>query len=243
VIGIVVVSHSPALARAAVDLALEMAGDAPPALRIAAGAAGGVTGTDAVAIAAAIDELATPEGVLVVMDLGSAVLSAGMALEFTTSGTPVVLSTAPFVEGVITAVVSAASGATLEVVDAEARRALEAKIEQLGGAVASSAANPGPAVAAAGDETASFEALIRNPSGLHARPAATFVKTVGRYGATVTVADLDAGKGPISGASLISLMSLGVAEGTRVRVEASGPGATSVIHELETLVNDGFGEL
>jgi phosphotransferase system HPr (HPr) family protein len=242
VIGIVVVSHSPALARAAVDLALEMTGDSPPPLRIAAGAAEGVTGTDAVAIAAAIDELASPEGVLVVMDLGSAVLSAGMALEFTTSGTPVMLSAAPFVEGVITAVVSAASGAALEAVDAEARRALEAKIEQLGGAAGIGGTTPLPA-AAPGGETASFEALIRNPSGLHARPAATFVKTVGRYPATVTVADLDAGKGPISGASLISLMSLGVTEGTRVRVEASGPGATAVIHELETLVNDGFGEL
>ena len=89
----------------------------------------------------------------------------------------------------------------------------------------------------------SFEALIRNPSGLHARPAATFVKTVGRYASTVTVADLDAGRGPVSGASLISLMSLGVAKGTRVRVEASGPDAPSVIHELEALVNDGFGEM
>ena len=245
-IGIVVVSHSPALARAAVDLALEMAGDSPPPLRIAAGAAGGVTGTDAVAIAAAIDELASPEGVLVLMDLGSAVLSAGMALEFMTSGTRVLLSAAPFVEGLITAVVSSAAGATLEVVDAEARRALDAKVGQLGDAVASPpAARTARGVAAAPLEngSVSFEALIRNPSGLHARPAATFVKTVGRYASTVTVADLDAGKGPVSGASLISLMSLGVAKGTRVRVEASGPDAPSVIHELETLVNDGFGEM
>ena len=242
-IGIVVVSHSPDLARAAVDLALEMAGDFPPPLRIAAGAAGGVTGTDAVAIAAAIDELASPEGVLVVMDLGSAVLSAGMALEFTTSGTQVALSTAPFVEGLITAVVSAASGATLEAVNVEAGRALEAKVGQLGGAVAGTVTIPDDAKVADEGGTAAFEALIRNPSGLHARPAATFVKTVGRYASTVTVADLDAGKGPVSGASLISLMSLGVAKGTRVRVEANGPDAPSVIHELKALVNDGFGEL
>ena len=59
-IGIVVVSHSPGLAEAAVELALEMVSGAPPAIVIAAGAGEGVIGTDATKVAAAIDEVSTP---------------------------------------------------------------------------------------------------------------------------------------------------------------------------------------
>ncbi|MEU1972355.1 HPr family phosphocarrier protein [Microbacterium sp. NPDC019599] len=240
-IGIVVVSHSPALARAAVEVALEMAAASPPPVRVAAGAAGGATGTDAVAIAAAIDEVASPDGVLVLMDLGSAVLSSGMALEFVTTDAPVVLSAAPFVDGLIAAVVTAASGADLATVDAEATRALEAKAVQLDrrDAVAPDA-NP---AAAEAEGACSFEAVIRNASGLHARPAATFVKTAGLYDARVTVTDLDSGSGPVSATSLASLMALGVGQGTRVRIEATGPQAAEAAGELAELVAAGFGEL
>ena len=243
-IGIVVVSHSPALARAAVDLALEMGGESPPEIRVAAGAAAGATGTDAVAIAAAIDEVASPDGVLVVMDLGSAILSAGMALEFSHADVPVLLSDAPFVEGLIAAVVVAGAGGSLDAVNAEARRALGGKTAQLEGTgreAPSAPSNAVPDAVAPADEV-TFEALIANPSGLHARPAAVFVKTVGRYDADVRVTELGSGKAPASGASLISLMSLGVTQGTRVRVEATGPDAEAVARELEELVADGFGE-
>jgi dihydroxyacetone kinase phosphotransfer subunit len=242
VIGIVVVSHSPALADAAVRLALGMAGDTPLRLRVAAGTADGAIGTDAIAIASAIDEVASPDGVLVLMDLGSAILSAGMALEFAATDARVVLSPAPFVEGLIAAVVGAASGASLDSVDAEARRALEAKSAHLSGSgpvETAVAPMPGPVDGVA---AASFEATIRNPSGLHARPAATFVKTVGRYDADVTVSDLDSGKGPVSAASLVSLMALGVTRGTRVRVDARGAEADAVARALEDLILDGFGE-
>ena len=69
-VGIVVVSHSPHLAQAAVELALEMvAGDKPP-LAIAAGTADGSTGTDAAKVAEAIEQVSSPAGVLVIMDLG-----------------------------------------------------------------------------------------------------------------------------------------------------------------------------
>jgi phosphotransferase system HPr (HPr) family protein len=245
VIGIVVVSHSPALARAAVDLALEMGGESPPDIRIAAGAAAGATGTDAVAIAAAIDEVASPDGVLVVMDLGSAILSAGMALEFSSADAPVRLSDAPFVEGLIAAVVVAGTGASLDAVDADARRALAGKATQLegvDGASPSPVEDGGTPDAAATASGTTFEAVIRNPSGLHARPAAVFVKTVGRYDADVRVTELGSGKPSISAASLISLMSLGITKGSRVRVEATGPDAEAVARELEGLIADGFGE-
>ncbi len=120
-IGIVAVSHSRALAEAAVELALQMGGTEPPVVRVAAGGPDGDLGTDAVAIAAAIDEADSSDGVLVLMDLGSALLSAETALEFVSAPDRVRLSPAPFVEGLVAAVVTAAGGAGLDAVAAEVR--------------------------------------------------------------------------------------------------------------------------
>jgi PTS hybrid protein len=136
-IGIVVVSHSPDLARATVALALEMVAGEHPRIAIAAGAgedASGapIIGTDAVRVAEAIDEVASPEGVLVFTDLGSAVLSAGLALEFLSTTTEVRLSRAPFVEGIVAGIVLAAAGASLDDADRETADAMAAKNEQLG---------------------------------------------------------------------------------------------------------------
>ena len=74
-IGIVVVSHSLPSRQAAVELADEMVHGAGPVVAVAAGAAGGF-GTDATEVSAALVRAASPDGVLVLMDLGSAVLSA-----------------------------------------------------------------------------------------------------------------------------------------------------------------------
>ena len=108
------------------------------------------------------------------MDLGSAVLSATMALEFITTGNEVRLSDAPFVEGIIAAVVLAAAGAGLDEVDREAHAAMDAKRGQLD--------RPAPAVASplAADAVAVDETLV-NPDGLHSRPAAAIVKAVSPF--------------------------------------------------------------
>ncbi|WP_446724800.1 PTS sugar transporter subunit IIA domain-containing protein, partial [Microbacterium sp. K35] len=113
-IGIVAVSHSARLGEAALELALQMVPGGGVRVEVAAGAgvdADGapVLGTDAVAVATAIDALAADcDGVLVLMDLGSAVLSAELALELRASDVPVRLVPAPFVEGLLAAVVAAA---------------------------------------------------------------------------------------------------------------------------------------
>ncbi|MCK6066952.1 MULTISPECIES: dihydroxyacetone kinase phosphoryl donor subunit DhaM [Microbacterium] len=245
-IGIVVVSHSAPLAAAAVDLALQMGGDSPPPIDVAAGTADAGFGTDAAEIAAAIDRVASDDGVLVLMDLGSAILSAEMAREFVQTDARIVLSPAPFVEGLVAAVVAAAAGSPLETVATQVRGALDAKRAQLGedsGAAGAESAAPGGSPAPSSDGQASFEAVIRNPSGLHARPAAAFVRAVGRFDARVQVADLDAGSAPAAGDSLLALMSLGVRPGTRIRVSATGPQAQEAVDELRTMVEDGFGEL
>ncbi|HTC81422.1 MAG TPA: dihydroxyacetone kinase phosphoryl donor subunit DhaM [Acidimicrobiia bacterium] len=132
-VGLVVVSHSSRLAEGVVELAREMGG-ATVAIEAAGGVeAGGALGTSATLIAAAIERAWSEDGVLVVMDLGSAVLSAEAALELLDEGRGdrVLLCDAPLAEGAVIAAVAAGSGASLEAVAAEARRALEPKTKHL----------------------------------------------------------------------------------------------------------------
>ena len=85
-------------------------------------------------VADAIAEVSTGSGVLVVMDLGSAVLSAELALELLPDASiDVRLSSGPFFEGLQSAVVLAAAGASLDEVEREAAGALRAKQAQLPG--------------------------------------------------------------------------------------------------------------
>ncbi|NEM08438.1 dihydroxyacetone kinase phosphoryl donor subunit DhaM [Geodermatophilus normandii] len=128
-VGIVVVSHSRALADAAVELARQMLPGRELAVAVAAGTEDGGLGTDAAAVADAIGQADSGEGVVVLMDLGSAVLSAETALEFLDDDvrSRVTLSAAPLVEGLVGAVVVAASGASRQAVAAEAERGLAPK--------------------------------------------------------------------------------------------------------------------
>jgi phosphocarrier protein FPr len=132
-VGIVVVSHSRALGEAAVELARQMLPGRPLTIEVAAGTEDGGLGTDAMAVSAAIEAADSGEGTVVLMDLGSAVLSAETALEFLPDDVRerVLLSAAPLVEGLVGAVVVAAGGATREQVAAEAARGLAPKEAQL----------------------------------------------------------------------------------------------------------------
>ncbi|UIN29745.1 dihydroxyacetone kinase phosphoryl donor subunit DhaM [Microbacterium binotii] len=244
-IGFVVVSHSRPLAEAAVALATQMVAEGPPPIEIAAGSADGGFGTDAAAIAASIDRLDATEDVVVLMDLGSAVLSAEMALEFVEHPERVHLSSAPFVEGLVAAVVLAATGADWTSIHAELGGAYAQKARHLetgSGEPTPAPSPPAPESTSAEDE-ASFEAVVVNPSGLHARPAATFVKTAAKFDALVEIENVDAGSGPVSAASLLALIALGIGRGARIRVRARGREAQPAIDALRALVEDGFGEV
>src|SRR4051794_7239621 len=101
-VGIVVVSHSRALARAALALAGEMLHGRTARIEIAAGLDDVTFGTDAVQVKQAIEKVDGPDGVVVLMDLGSAVLSAELALDLLddpATRARVTLSSAPIVEG------------------------------------------------------------------------------------------------------------------------------------------------
>jgi phosphoenolpyruvate---glycerone phosphotransferase subunit DhaM len=128
-VGLVVVSHSRALAEAAVVLARGMLPGRELAIEVAAGDVSGGLGTDAAAIATAMTAADSGDGVVVLMDLGSAVLSAETAVDLLDDERRkrVVLSPAPLVEGLMGAAVTAAVGASRAEVAAEALRGLAPK--------------------------------------------------------------------------------------------------------------------
>lgn len=247
-VAIVVVSHSEALATAAVELALQMAGDAPPPVEIAAGNDGGL-GTDAVAVAAAIqraDEASGGRGVLVITDLGSALLSSEMALEFVDGlAGEVLLSRAPFVEGLVAAVVASTIGKDLAGVEREAARALAAKAAQLGDAPPPSADGDGadPAASAGGEGgRVERDVVVVNPQGIHARPAALLARTAAQLGIDVSLTNVDTGAGPAEADSTLELMTIGARQGTTVRLSATGPRADEAVTALAELIESGLGE-
>ncbi len=236
-IGIVVVSHSRALADAAVGLAAEMvAEDKRPVIAVAAGLDATTFGTDAMAVSEAIGAADSPDGVLVLLDLGSAVLSAEMALEFVDPevAARVRLTSAPLVEGLVAAVVTASTDASLDAVAAEAERGLVGKQDHLGVVTADA-----PPVVEA---DRSVDVVVGNEHGLHARPAARLVGLVNGFDAVVTVTDLDTGKGPVDAGSLSMVATLNAQQGHRVRVGASGPQAAEALAAVEELAKQNFGD-
>ncbi|MDR2321243.1 MAG: phosphoenolpyruvate--protein phosphotransferase [Microbacterium sp.] len=248
-VGIVAVSHSLRLAEAAQELAAQMVPGGTVPIVLAAGAgedAGGapILGTDATRVAAAIDELAAVcDGVLVLMDLGSAVMSAEFALELRASEVPVRLASAPFVEGLLAASVTAAQGASLDEVAAEANGALIAKSAQLGDEPQAPAGSGGPeleesapasAVSRPGEGVRTV--LVRNPAGVHARPAALIAQAAA--GAELRLRRLPDGD-PVPASSMMRLLAFGARPGDEVQL-AGDPAA---VERVAALFEDGFGEM
>ncbi|MGZ4261167.1 MAG: phosphoenolpyruvate--protein phosphotransferase [Solirubrobacteraceae bacterium] len=237
-VGIVVVSHSAELARGVVELARQMGGE-EVRVEEAGGMDDGSIGTDAARVQAAIERAMSDDGVLVLMDLGSALMSAEMAVELMEGDGRVVLSEAPLVEGAVAAAAAARGGASLEEVRAEARRAFAMKQAQLGG---EEAATPSAEPAAALPEPDARATIpVLNEIGLHARPAALVVELAGRFDAELRLAK-EGGSGPVSARSLTGLMTLMARKGDRLLATASGPQAGEAVAALEELAAGGFGE-
>ncbi len=124
-VSLVLVSHSRQLAEGVRELAAQMT-QGRVRIAVAGGTSDGRLGTDAIAIQAAIEGVRGAEGVLVLVDLGSAVLSTQMAIEQLADGAGrVVLSDAPFVEGAVVAAVEASIEKDLDEVAAAAAGAAQ----------------------------------------------------------------------------------------------------------------------
>ncbi|MEZ8741276.1 phosphoenolpyruvate--protein phosphotransferase [Photobacterium swingsii] len=253
-VGIVVVSHSTLLAQGVVELATQMTqGKANIAIAAGVDDPENPIGTDAIAVMAAIEQVCDDDGVVVLMDLGSALLSTEMALELLDPELveKVSLIAAPIVEGTMAASVAAAAGLTREVVIAEASSALDVKKAHLSETV------DGPQDVLGRDDkdnsnltlltapqnsdglTLSVEWQVQNPHGLHARPAATIVGTLASFDVDLA---LFKGDQQANAKSLNSIAKLGVRCGEVIRLQANGAMAQQAIDAFTQLANDHFGE-
>lgn len=222
-VGIVVVSHSSKIAEGAVELAAQMAPDVE--LVAAGGTDDDRIGTSLEKVLAAVEQSLVDsggDGVVVLTDLGSAVMTAESAMEFASDPDAVLLADAPLVEGLVAAAVAAQGGSGV----ADVCKAAEAAGYR--------PAEPAEAGAIAPDAIGDFELI--NPLGMHARPAAKIAGGLSGLDAEVTVNGVD-------GMSIMALMALAAGQGSTLRVEARGKDAQRAVDYVRRLVEEGFGEL
>src|SRR3954471_19502660 len=236
-VNLVIVSHSSRLAEGVAELAAEMGGG-EVAIEPAGGLDDGAIGTDAERVRAAVERVRSPDGVLVLMDLGSALMSAEIALEMLEDGGgPVSLSPAPLVEGAVAAAARSRAGAALAEVAAEARGALAMKASQL-----DDDTEQAPPTAAADGDALSARLRVGNRLGLHVRPAGRIIALVAAHDADVELRNPARGTGPADGRSLTGLALLRAAQGDELEVAASGPAARALLAALEELAEADFGD-
>ncbi|QYF74852.1 dihydroxyacetone kinase phosphoryl donor subunit DhaM [Cryobacterium sp. PAMC25264] len=224
-VGLVFVSHSTEIASGLVTLARQMA---PEATLVAAGGRDddGI-GTSFDKIAAGIARADDGGGVVVLCDLGSAILTAETAIEFLDDDvrSRVRIADAPLVEGGVAAAVAAQIGGDL---DSVLRAA-----ESAGGSSAVEPESSNDAERAGGAVVRTV--TLRNRDGLHARPAADFVKLASTFDAPVSVNGKDAH-------SLLGIMSLGLTRGMSVEISGPDERSRAAVEALADLIETGFGE-
>ncbi len=227
-IGLVIVSHSAKLAEGVCELAAQLAqGKVLLAPAGGTGDASNPIGTNALLVVDAIGSLAGADVVLVLMDLGSARLSAETALEFLSEDqrARVRLCPGPLVEGAVAAASLAAAGAPVEEILAEVSGAAARK-----------------AVAEPPEAPEERTVRIRNPLGLHARPAAHLVRVARGSPARLAIENLTRKTGPASASSLTALLALEARQGDELRLRAAGAGARALLEELARWFDSGCGE-
>ena len=241
-VGMVLVSHSRPLAEAVADLARRAVNSD---LRLTF--SGGVgedrleLGTDAIEIQEAIGTVYSEDGVLVLMDMGSAILSAETAKELLSpeQQEKVRLTSAPLVEGGIAAAIQAELGASLDEVAKAALQSLLPKQDQV--------QDVSPEIKAV-QETAppavseTLDVTIQNTHGLHLRPAATLIKTLSRFPGEVFIENRTANRGPVLARSLVDVTRLQIRQGDSVRFSISTPDPKPVMDSIQSLVENHFGE-
>lgn len=83
---------------------------------------------------------------------------------------------------------------------------------------------------------------VSNEVGLHARPAALFVKTANKFKSNITVENLSCGSTTVDAKSILSLLTAGVECNHKIRVRAEGEDGEEAINALKKLVDSNFGE-
>ena len=238
-VSFVIVSHSASLAVGVCELAAQMAPDVR--FEAAGGTDDGRIGTSYDRVEAALEAALAAvagegSGVIVLTDLGSATMTVESVIEMSDDPERVRFVDTALVEGAVASSVRAQVGDDLDQV-AEAAAALAPRLND---APAQEAPSPAtvPVSGGAGEATASStrrvphaegDAVVADPVGLHARPAAAFARLAATFDAEITVNGVDA-------TSMLLLMTLGVGQGAAVHIEANGADATAAVAALTDML-------
>lgn len=221
-VGLLVVSHSRLLAEGVAELAGQMAHGVT--IATAGGTDDGGIGTSFDLVVAGLAEADSGDGVVVLCDLGSAVMTAETALDLAEHPDRVRIADAPIAEGAVAAAIAAELGRDLQAVLAAA--------EAAGGPEAVAPASP---EAVADEGAVRLDVRLENPHGLHARPAAELVRTAAAFDAATTVNGVDA-------TSMLRVLALGLEQGATASFASTGPQAAEAIAAIDALAREGFGE-
>ena len=232
-VSFVIVSHSASLAAGVCELAAQMAPDVH--FEAAGGTDDGRIGTSYDLVEAALDAaLAAVDGdgsgVIVLTDLGSATMTVESVIDMSDEPERVRFVDTCLVEGAVASSVRAQLGEDLDQV-ADVAAALAPRVDD---ALAQEAPSPIVGAPAGGGAQASStwaqaDAVVADPVGLHARPAAAFVRLAGTFDAEVTV-------NGAGGGSVLELMALGITQGQSVHIEANGADATAAVVALTDML-------
>ena len=179
------------------------------------------------------------DGVLVLMDLGSALMSTEMAVELMEGDGRVVISRGTPGGGRGGRGGRGPGWSILDDVRAEAQDALRMKASQLGGARSMVTR---PLQTRRRRPMRRRRVPVVNAIGLHARPRALVVELAARFDADLRLAKAGAGGAPVSARSLTGLMTLAARKGDELVATAAGPEASDAVAALEELAAGGFGE-
>ncbi len=227
-VAFVIASHSDLLARGVVELAQQMA---PEVFFQAAGGTdeGGIgTSFDKIdaAVSACLDKVGDDDGagVVILTDLGSATMTVESVLDFADDPDHLKFIEAPLVEGAVAAAVRAQLGDCLNDVADAARNAIGPMIEL-------HSKQQDQQAPSAPTDGVTDTAVVADPVGLHARPAALLARLAATFDAEILVNGTDA-------ASVLEIMALGVKQGETVELRATGPQAAESIVALKEMIEN-----
>ncbi len=230
-----IVSHSASLATGVCELAAQMAPDVH--FEAAGGTDDGRIGTSYDLVEAALEAALNAvdgdgSGVIVLTDLGSATMTVESVIDMCDEPERVRFVDTCLVEGAVASSVRAQLGEDLDQV-ADVAAALAPRVDDVPAQEAPSpvAGAPGGGGAQASSAWAQGDAVVADPVGLHARPAAAFVRLAGTFDAEVTVNGADGG-------SVLELMALGITQGQSVHIEANGADATAAVAALTDMLEN-----
>ncbi|MEX9861509.1 dihydroxyacetone kinase phosphoryl donor subunit DhaM [Providencia manganoxydans] len=241
-IGLIIISHSKQLADGLLQLAEQMQNKQNCQIVIAAGVDDEQhpIGTDAIKVMEAVEQLSDAEHIILLMDLGSALLSAETALDLLDPelAKKVHLCSAPLVEGTIAITAAASSGATIETILNEAHRALHAKQQQLNDKVDTSNQQPTQTNVFT-HQALKAQWVVRNPSGLHIRPAAKLASLLAGFDAKVELHNNDK---RADAKSMNQIALLQVRKGDKITLIAEGSDSQAAINAFKQLAQHNFGD-